>query len=109
MRTIKEVKQALGGVADTIGKNKRGNFVARRGYFYHHGQSAETFAAEIATVIQGATIVSKWDHYAAFRGGATTAQGSHFGVEFTFGLDEATELQARVEAAERAAGWDANP
>jgi hypothetical protein len=80
--TTKEVKAALEGVVDTIGKNKAGNFVARRGYFYRHGQSAETFASDVQKALPQAVIVNKWDKWTAFRGGASTANQSHFGVEF---------------------------
>ena len=114
-KTIKEVRRALAenGVCDTIGKNKAGNFIARRGYFYHHGmtpESTESMAADVKTALPNAKIVNSGDHYAAFRGGASTAQGSHLWVEFTFPTDEQQEeAQMQAEAAERAAGWDARP
>ena len=84
MKTIKEVKAALEGIADTVGRNKAGNFVARRSYFYHHGQSDVTFANDVAAALPDITLVMKWDKWAAFRGGQSIAAGSHFGVEFNF-------------------------
>ena len=82
--TTKQIKEALGTVADTVGRNKAGNYVARRGFFYRHGGTAENFAATVAKLLPGAVILNKWEKWTRFNGGASTASGSHFGCEFNF-------------------------
>lgn len=83
-KTLKEVKNALGSVADSVGKNKSGNFVARRGFFYRHGKTATDFTKDVQAVFPEAKIINSWEHWTAFSGGASTAKSSHWGVEFNF-------------------------
>ena len=81
--TTKQVKEGLEKAEvhfDTIGKNKAGNYVIRRGYFYRHGNSATEMANRVSEA--GFEVVDSGDHWAAFRGGASTRQSSHFWVEF---------------------------
>ena len=82
MLTVKQVRAVLEGHADSIGKNKDGYIVLRRGFFYTNGMSGEKFAdsavrrlaeAGIQTRIVNTAVIWK-----AFRGGASVAQGSHF-------------------------------
>ena len=82
MLTVKQVRAVLEGYADSIGKNKDGYIVLRRGFFYTNGMSGEKFAdsavrrlarAGIQTRIVNTAVIRK-----AFRGGAGVAQGSHF-------------------------------
>ena len=82
MLTVKQVRSVLEGYADTIGQNKDGHIVLRRGFFYTNGMSGEKFAdsavrrlaaAGIQTRIVDTAVIWK-----AFRGGASVAQGSHF-------------------------------
>jgi len=80
--TTKQIKDKLANIADTVARNKAGNYVARRGYFFRHGQSADRFAADVAAALPGAVVLNKWDNYAAFSGAASLARSSHFGVEF---------------------------
>jgi hypothetical protein len=81
---LSEIKASLAGISNTVSARPDGHFVARKGYFYTHGQSAEGFAAKVIAALPGAVQVSCWNHLAAFRGGASTAKSSHFGVEFYF-------------------------
>jgi len=81
--TLRQIKEKLGGIADSVSRNKAGNFVARRSYFYSNGQTADGFAAVVNAALPGMVVVSKWNHWSAFKGGASVAAGSHFGVEFT--------------------------
>ena len=59
---LSELKDALG--ADTLGKNKE-VFIARWGYFYSHGLSAEKYAAKVKQILPNAIIINKGDHWAA--------------------------------------------
>ena len=61
---------------------KKGVYTARLGYFYTHGGTHEKFAAHIKESIPGAEIIESWNHWATFRGGASTANSSHWGVKF---------------------------
>ena len=82
MLTVKQVRSVLAGYADSIGKNKDGHIVLRRGFFYTNGMSGEKFAdsaikrlAEAGIAVRLVEADCVWK---AFRGGASVAQGSHF-------------------------------
>jgi len=81
--TLKLVRDAV--MCDSVGKNKEGNIVCRRGYFYRMGDAANNFAARISSELTKAgvkhTVVNQGDHWAAFRGGQSVKAGSHFWVE----------------------------
>lgn len=85
MLTIKQVRAALANNADTVGKNKAGAIVVRRGFFYRNGMDSQKFAHLIDHKLREAglsfKIVREGEHYAAFRGGASVAQQSHWYVE----------------------------
>jgi hypothetical protein len=80
--TTKQVRETL--TADSIGKNKAGNFVARWGFFYTMGRTEEKYAAEVRAACPQANIVSTGCNWASFRGGQSISAGSHFWVEFNF-------------------------
>lgn len=79
-----EIRDALVGVADTVGRNKQGQIVVRRGFFYRHGMNSTKFAAAVTRALQDAGIsylvVDQGEKYTAFRGGQSVAQGSHWWV-----------------------------
>jgi len=81
---MKHIKTALEMVADTVGKNK-GEIVARRGFFYRHGMTSEKFADRVNAALEKAGVPERvrehGEKWAAFRGGQTVAQGSHFWVK----------------------------
>ena len=83
--TIKQVREALGSHADSIGKNKVGAIVVRRGFFYRNGMSSEKFTYFVDHKLRDAgltfKIVRDGEHYASFRGGASVANQSHWYVE----------------------------
>ena len=83
--TIKQVRAALSHNADSIGKNKEGAIVVRRGFFYRNGMSTDKFTAFVDHKLREAglsfKIVRDGEHYAPFRGSATVAQSSHWYVE----------------------------
>ena len=85
MVTLKQVRAALESNVDSIGKNKAGAIVVRRGFFYRNGMSSEKFTYFIDSKLREAglsfKIVRDGEHYAPFRGGATVAQSSHWYVE----------------------------
>lgn len=78
---MKQIKAALETVADTVGRSK-GDIVVRRGFFYKMGQNSEKFAARVDAALEKAgvseRVVCHGTKDAAFRGGQTVAQGSHF-------------------------------
>lgn len=78
---MKHIKAALETVADTVGRSK-GDIVVRRGFFYKMGQNSEKFAAKVDAALEKAGVSERVVCYgtkdAAFRGGQTVAQGSHF-------------------------------
>jgi len=82
MLTVKQVRPILESYADSIGRNKAGNIVLRKGFFYTHGMDGHKFAqAAIARLAaQGieAQVVEVDTVWKPFRGGATVSQGSHF-------------------------------
>jgi hypothetical protein len=83
MLDLKSVRKVIN--ADSIGKNKAGNIVFRRGYFYRNGMDSEKFANFIMTKLNefsiDAKIVNHGDVWKQFRGGASVANSSHFFVE----------------------------
>lgn len=79
---MKQLKEKLEGVADAVSRNKAGNYVARLEFFYRNGGTADSFAACVLKAVPGAVILNKWETWKPFRGGASTANSSHWGVEF---------------------------
>jgi len=73
---IKDIKEKLSGVADTVGKRKDGCIVVRRGFFYRHGNSAEAFAQNIRA--HGFKVLDQGETNKPFNGGGGTAQNSHW-------------------------------
>lgn len=82
--------------ADAVGVSK-GHVIARRGFFYSHGQTSERHAKGISDALTLAgvkhTVVEHGQHDAPFRGGSSIAQGSHFWVK----LKPHTEVKEDVE------------
>lgn len=83
---VGKVREILLDSVDSVGKNKDGNIVVRRGYFYRNGQDSGTFAENIKSrLIEGnlnVALVGCSDNWKPFRGGAPVAQQSHFAAEF---------------------------
>ena len=85
--TVNRLKDILfdGGVyADTIGKNKEGEFVVRKGFFYTCGGTAEKLSNSVAAALTKAgvahRITNAGEKWKAFRGGASVASQSHWYV-----------------------------
>ena len=70
---------------DSLGKNKAGNLVARWGFFYTHGRTAEGYVTKVTALLTEAgiafEIVDSGEVWKDFRGGASVANQSHFYVE----------------------------
>jgi hypothetical protein len=83
---LQKVKAALGKhyCYDSIGKNKAGQVVVRRGFFYRKGGSSESYEKIIENVLAmtsvGLKIVDRGEINKAFRGGGSTASNSHWYV-----------------------------
>jgi hypothetical protein len=86
----KITRASLGDVtsADSIGKDRTGAWTFRRSFFYRHGMDAEQFAGQITAQLRAAglefTVEGNGEHYAAFRGGASVKQGTHWWVMVRF-------------------------
>lgn len=78
---MKQIRDALLTVADTVGKRK-GDVVVRKSFFYQMGKNPQKFAQEVNEALEKAGLpqraVESGCKYATFRGGQTVAQGSHF-------------------------------
>lgn len=76
--------KTLDGI-DTVGRNKAGNIVARRGFFYTHGRTAEEFANYVHQAATAAGLklqaVASGEKWLPFSGGAPIAKQSHWWVE----------------------------
>lgn len=85
MLTAAQVKHL--SYADTCSR-KGDVYTVRREFFYTHGRSSHDFAEALKADIQadGKWVVTVLDHgevWKPFRGGATTANSSHWWVKFT--------------------------
>lgn len=71
-------------IADSYGRKPNGDVIVRNGYFYSHGRTADAFAEVVALELKKAGIAfhikDHGNHWAAFNGRHTVAQGSHFWV-----------------------------
>lgn len=78
---MEHIKDALALVADTVSRSKEGILV-RHSFFYKMGMTSEKFAAKVDAVLEASglseRVVCHGTKDAAFRGGQTVAQGSHF-------------------------------
>jgi hypothetical protein len=81
--TLKEVKERL-STFDAIGRRRNGNYIVRRGFFYSHGYTADTYVQHVLEAYPHANIVASGRVDKPFRGGADIAHSSHFYVEFNF-------------------------
>lgn len=81
MTTLKQVRAALDGLADSVSA-RDGGFTARRGFFYTHGYTADRFVAAVKTAVPGAVVTDSGEVWKPFRGGAAVGQQSHWFVKF---------------------------
>ena len=88
LKDIKNILQKSHVSVDSIGKNKAGNIIVRHGFFYSHGYDSKQYEEAICKVLSGESInpikfefVESGEHWAAFKGGASTANQSHWWVE----------------------------
>ena len=82
METLKlsEIKEKLN--VDTISR-KENIYTVRKEYFYRFGKDEDTIVEKILVLFPTAKIIDKGDHFAPFRGGASTANSSHWYVKFS--------------------------
>lgn len=85
MLTVKQVRDVA--IGSTVGKTKRGTIIVRRGFFYTNGCTAEIFRDGVVRRLAAngieVNVVDFGEIWKPFRGGATTAQGSHWYVELS--------------------------
>lgn len=82
--TVKEILNSKEIYSSTLTKNKKGNFVLRKEFYYTGGNSAELIAEKIIAAFMNAEIVSMQNIWKPFRGGSPVEKSSHFYVEFKF-------------------------
>jgi hypothetical protein len=87
--TIKQIEELVAADSTSL---RNGVFTVRHGFFYRHGGSAESYAAQVIKAVPGAVLVDKGEHYAAFRGGASVANQSHWWVKFTVAVVAVTSV-----------------
>lgn len=87
MSKVSIVEKALeqqGIKPSQVSRNKAGQVLVRRGYFYRHGSTAEGWRDRISDALKLAnvshTVIDYYDHFVAFKGGAPVAKQSHFCV-----------------------------
>lgn len=68
--------------ADTISK-RNGVYTARKEFFYTKGKTAADFVKRVTDAYPGAKILDSGEVWKPFKGGATTANSSHWFVKFT--------------------------
>lgn len=72
---------------DTVSKTKVGTVIARWGFFYTHGMTADKKAAAVKKALETAgikfEIVNSYEKWTSFNGGASIAKSSHWGVEIS--------------------------
>jgi hypothetical protein len=83
--TGKEIRKALLGHFDSVTKKlSNHNWIARRGFYYRHGNTTEKYIEIVKKAFPNAVIVDSGEVWKAFRGGASLANQSHWYVEFNF-------------------------
>lgn len=53
---MKEIRDALVGMDVAIGRNKQGQIVVRRGFFYRHGMDSAKLAADVTQALEAAGV-----------------------------------------------------
>lgn len=76
----KELKEKTG--VDTVSK-KGDVYTVRKEFFYTGGKSATDLANRVLAAFPDAKIVDKGETWKPFKGGASTANSSHWWVKFT--------------------------
>ena len=80
-----QIREALEGVADTVSRKRNGNILIRRGFYYRHGVTSDSFANRVSERLDAkgirVQVVDHYEHWTPFKGGASVAKSSHFGVE----------------------------
>jgi hypothetical protein len=80
--TLREVKEKLYGF--NTYSVKGGVFTVRREFFYRSGTTIDKIVGRVQAVFPDAIIVESAEIWKPFRGGASTANSSHWFVKFTF-------------------------
>jgi len=81
---VSQVKHALNYSVDSVGRNKLGQIVLRKGFFYRMGMDSQKLAEQVQAKLDAAgvklKVVDRGEQWRPFRGGASVAQGSHWYV-----------------------------
>ena len=83
MLEIKKLREVLSGLE--VSRKRNGNIMIRKGFFYTMGMDGDKFASNVLNALAfaeiSAQVVDKGMVWKPFRGGAKTANSSHFFVE----------------------------
>lgn len=94
--------------ADQISKDKSGNYIFRKGYFYRNGMDSDKWAARVSAELAkagiDATLVNSYDHWAAFKGGASVKNQSHWAAVFSIPDQSAALPVAESEVIDEISG-----
>lgn len=80
---LQDIKNLL--CVDTVSR-KDGVITVRKGFYYKMGKSSQDMVNKVKERLPNAEILDSGEHGAAFRGGASVAQGSHWYVKFRVGV-----------------------
>jgi hypothetical protein len=85
------ISVARGAVhANSFGRNKAGNIVIRKGFYYTNGCTSCSFARIIEQQMEGAgrpiKVLDHGEVWKPFKGGSGVASQSHWWVEITEGI-----------------------
>ncbi len=86
MPSMKEIKSKVESRVDSIGKNKDGTITFRRTFFYRMGGTDEQFRDMICKALREYEfdVIEFGEHWAAFRGGSSVRNSSHWYVTLKF-------------------------
>lgn len=93
------LRDVISTLADTVGRNNKGEYILRKGFYYRLGGDSKSFAKEISRRLKDAgikhTIINRGEKLKTFKGGedgwntrdpgASVMKGSHWWV--TISLD----------------------
>jgi hypothetical protein len=97
VRNVHLIRDAVAAVIgfDSIGKNKEGNIVIRRGFFYRNGASAEAYRERVSAELRAAgikhTVIDSGE-----KGSASVGNSSHWWVEIR--LEDETGARKRLRS-----------
>ena len=82
--TKREIEELI--TADEVSKTRDGHFIARKSFFYRHGENEDKFAARIKEQLKSegveTIIIDRGEIWRVFKGSASIKTQSHWWVKF---------------------------